>query len=51
MVIVMGKIILSSARFDLTMVSFPRVLGSGGRGQSHHSKIFIRAKRLRLCFV
>jgi hypothetical protein len=32
-------------------LSFPRVLGSGGRGQSLLNEIFNGAERMRLCFV
>jgi hypothetical protein len=32
-------------------LSFPTVIGSGGRGQSLHGEILVGAKGLRLCFV
>ena len=32
-------------------LSFPTVIGSGGRGQSLHGEILVGAKSLRLCFV
>jgi hypothetical protein len=32
-------------------LSFPMVIGSGGRGQSLHGEVLVGAKGLTLCFV
>jgi len=32
-------------------LSFPTVIGSGGRGQSLHGEILVGAKGVTLCFV